>query len=724
MPRDPFLDQSQDSGGPQMPSLREGQWLFNRRYELKKLLGAGGMGVVWLARDQTEEIDVALKFLPSLLVLQEREMQRLREEVRAGKELRHPRLVATYGMELEDGIAAIVMEYVPGQTLREKLDDAPRGFFETAEIQPWVADICTALDYLHEEAKRIHRDLKPANVMLDAGDRVKLMDFGISHRIKESVSRHSKTDEAASGAGGSSSTLAYASPQQISGKPSDKADDIYSLGAMLYELLTGTPPFFRGGLEAVGFQIKTEPVTPLMERRQELVTDGLNASVGEAVPPNIEKVILDSLEKDREKRPKSASKVAQSFSSSPRANTPSAPLTRSTDSDVGVQPLGDPTNPATEGSSTSLSQPSPYRLKPQATAAAPSKVAQSFSSSPRANTPAPAPSNWQQLFEQRAEWSGDGTSEKSRPRRKALHRPPSVRGTVLYYLTVAVSLLIVIWVIFPPKKRGSIFSGSTNTVQMPQAAANSTNPLDDGQLNSPIEIPLPANEKMSLCFCPAGSFTMGSPASEEGHMEVEEQVSVTLTQRFWMARTELTQGQWVALMGSNPSSFKGDDLPVENVSWEDADAFIRVLNEKVPLEGWRWVLPTEAQWEYACRAGSAGEWGWVSTNQMGTLEATGWFDENAGASTHEVGTKKANAWGLCDMHGNVWEWCRDAWDGSLKLPGGTNPIGTTGSFRVYRGGSWDYYAQYCRAANRFRYIASIRGNYLGFRPAAVPAGAE
>ncbi|MCB1212187.1 MAG: serine/threonine protein kinase, partial [Verrucomicrobiales bacterium] len=382
MPRDPFLDQSQDSGGQQMPSLREGQWLFNRRYELKKPLGAGGMGVVWLARDHTEQIDVALKFLPSLLVLQEREMQRLREEVRAGKELRHPRLVATYGMELEDGIAAIVMEFVPGQTLRQKLDDAPHGFFETAEIQPWVADICTALDYLHEEAKRIHRDLKPANVMLDSGGRAKLMDFGISHRIKESVSRHSKTDEAASGAGGSSSTLAYASPQQISGKPSDKADDIYSLGAMLYELLTGTPPFFRGGLEAVGFQIKTEPVTPIHERRQELVSEGLNASVGEAVPPTIEKIILDSLEKDREKRPNSASKVAQSFSSSNRANTPSAPLTRSAYGDVGVQPVGDQASLSREGSSTSLPQPSPDRLKPQTTPVA-ANVAQSFSSSNR-----------------------------------------------------------------------------------------------------------------------------------------------------------------------------------------------------------------------------------------------------------------------------------------------------------------------------------------------------
>ena len=205
MPRDPFLDQSQDQSGPQLPQLKVGQRLFNRRYELKQLLGAGGMGVVWLARDGTEEVDMALKFLPSVLVLQEREMQRLREEVRAGKELRQPRLVATYGMELEDGIAAIVMEYAPGQTLRQKLDAAPGGFFEPAAITGWVQDVCEALTYLHDEAQRIHRDLKPANVMIDGAGRARLMDFGISHRIKEGVSRHSKTSEGA--ASSSSSTM-------------------------------------------------------------------------------------------------------------------------------------------------------------------------------------------------------------------------------------------------------------------------------------------------------------------------------------------------------------------------------------------------------------------------------------------------------------------------------------------------------------------------------------
>lgn len=177
-------------------------------------------------------------------------------------------------------------------------------------------------------------------------------------------------------------------------------------------------------------------------------------------------------------------------------------------------------------------------------------------------------------------------------------------------------------------------------------------------------------------------------------------------------------------MGSNPSAFKGDNLPVESVSAKDADTFIAKLNEKVPLKGWRWVLPTEAQWEYACRAGSPGPWGMVNSGLMGALEDMGWFSDNSRSTTHAVGAMKENAWGLCDMHGNVYEWCRDLWDGSSKLPGGTNPLGITGSYRVFRGGPWFDDAQHCRAANRYRDFASYRLNALGFRPAAVPTAAE
>ena len=219
----------------------------------------------------------------------------------------------------------------------------------------------------------------------------------------------------------------------------------------------------------------------------------------------------------------------------------------------------------------------------------------------------------------------------------------------------------------------------------------------------------------SFALVPSGSFTMGSTSNEEGHSIDENQVEVTLSQSFWLATTEVTQAQWEAVMGSNPSQFKGPNLPVENVSWEDAQAFISKLNDKHILpQGWKFALPTEAQWEYACRAGEKGPY------STGSLDEVGWYDGNSGSQTHETAKKKPNAWGLYDMHGNVDEWCADWYEDTLK--GGIDPVGPSSSaYRVRRGGSWCGNASYCRAAYRGRDYPGDRDYDLGFRPALVPS---
>jgi formylglycine-generating enzyme required for sulfatase activity len=239
--------------------------------------------------------------------------------------------------------------------------------------------------------------------------------------------------------------------------------------------------------------------------------------------------------------------------------------------------------------------------------------------------------------------------------------------------------------------------------------------LQSSEAGSQVNLLLTDGVAQGFALVPAGSFTMGSPANEDGRSSNEEQVEVTLSQPFWLAKTEVTQAQWEAVMGSNPSSFKGPNLPVENVSWEDAQSFIGKLNEKQILpEGWKFALPTEAQWEYACRAGEKGPY------SGGSLDEVAWYDVNSGSKTHEVGLKKANAWGLYDMHGNVWEWCADRYEGTLK--GGTDPTGpSSGVDRVYRGGSWRLSASYCRAANRLGFTPGYRSSNLGFRPALVPS---
>ena len=214
---------------------------------------------------------------------------------------------------------------------------------------------------------------------------------------------------------------------------------------------------------------------------------------------------------------------------------------------------------------------------------------------------------------------------------------------------------------------------------------------------------------------------MGSPASEQNQAEDddqfdESQVQVTLSKGFWLAKTELTQEQWESLMESNPSCFKGlgPRLPVENVSWHDALSFIRKANDSGVLpQGWKFALPTEAQWEYACRAGETGPY------SGGSLGEVAWYGKNSYCRTHPVATKKSNAWGLHDMHGNVLEWCADWYDDTLS--GGTDPSGpSSGLDRVSRGGCYLSDAANCRAATRYLRSSSDQDSNLGFRPALVP----
>jgi len=224
---------------------------------------------------------------------------------------------------------------------------------------------------------------------------------------------------------------------------------------------------------------------------------------------------------------------------------------------------------------------------------------------------------------------------------------------------------------------------------------------------------------MKLVLIPPGAFVMGSPEDEEGRRAHEgPQHWVRITRPFYTGKYEVTQEQWQAVMGSNPSSFQGPDNPVEKVSWNDCQAFIGKLNERFGQSGATFSLPTEAQWEYACRAGSTG--GWCFGDDEASLGEYAWrHGMTAEVSTYPVGQKKPNAWGLCDVHGNVTEWCADCYRGSTGSPSWyyehsplDDPTGpTSGRWRVVRGGAWGS----SRCAGRTIHTPGNRDKFGGLR---------
>jgi len=228
---------------------------------------------------------------------------------------------------------------------------------------------------------------------------------------------------------------------------------------------------------------------------------------------------------------------------------------------------------------------------------------------------------------------------------------------------------------------------------------------------------------MHLVLCPAGSFTMGSPANEKDRSKRidESQHKVTLSKPFYIGKYEVTQAEWKKVMGKEP--WKGERYTKENprhaatyISWEDCHEFLKKLNVARTTS---FALPTEAQWEYACRSATTTRFYYGEDETSRLLKDYAWFGDNAYKAgdkyAHPVGQKKPNAWGLYDMHGNVWEWCQD-WYGDYPSKTVINPEGpTAGDYRVIRGGSWYNSARFCRSADRYRIRPSDRLDGLGFR---------
>ncbi|MET0263111.1 MAG: formylglycine-generating enzyme family protein, partial [Rariglobus sp.] len=236
------------------------------------------------------------------------------------------------------------------------------------------------------------------------------------------------------------------------------------------------------------------------------------------------------------------------------------------------------------------------------------------------------------------------------------------------------------------------------------------------------DLDLGSGMRLPLAAIPAGTFQMGSPKGSAGAAFNESdrhkskdyyQHPVTLTHGFLLGVTEVTQAHYRAVTGQNPSVFKGDNRPVDNVSWDDAVKFCELLSAKT---GRTVRLPTEAEWEYACRAGSETRYFFGEDSDLTALADHAWYDANSERQTHPVAQKKPNVWGLHDMGGNVWEWCADRFSGPYEDKTVTDPQGAkNGDTRVLRGGCWETGPLSARSANRGGILPSRATSRFGFR---------
>ena len=236
----------------------------------------------------------------------------------------------------------------------------------------------------------------------------------------------------------------------------------------------------------------------------------------------------------------------------------------------------------------------------------------------------------------------------------------------------------------------------------PVGTRNSAHPLLKEEVYPGVE--------MEFVHIPSGTFVMGSEDGDRDEKPVHE---VEISREFYLARYPVTRAHWEGVMGNSPSRPEGASRPVDSVSWQEADEYLQKLN--AVAGGPRYRMPTEAEWEYACRAGTTTVFSFGDDEESLALHA--WYSDNSGFQTHEVGLKKPTAWGLYDMHGNVWEWCLDRYDEEYYAVGPSrDPHGPSeGTTRVLRGGSWDNGPSGLRAAARNRFRPAFASSSFGFR---------
>ena len=790
---------SRDDGDTPTVHTPKNEVVFNR-YELHGELGKGGMGVVWLALDRELNSKVALKFLREEMTSEADALKELKGEVIINRDLSHPHIIKTYSFETNGRTSAISMEYVNGVNLHrlKKLAEpearrlgAPpansAGFFEPEDIRQWVWQLCDAMDYAHRQ-KVVHRDIKPANLMINERGELKVGDFGIGRTVADTVNRVTKN---------AAGTPPYMSPQQTMGEKAVPADDIYSIGATIYDLLTGDPPFFRG---AIRDQTLMKVPPSMTERRKEL------GHSGKPIPPEWEKTVAACLAKEAADRPPTALALREMLEGKsvirPRNAAQKNPKARWAmwAGFAGVLVLAGGAaatywqlkRPQVAAGPATVQVPAPEAAKPpepvrktlmeelvdsgRLTGAEVSAVNTALRGGQGEFEKSLAkrlvdehtltPEEWKSysglaapvdeavaklrpllaagtIREKEFGWlraalnGGKGGDEKALALRlvdqKTLAPEEWRKQTELYPdpFKEKVKPLLAEGAVVQAEGQwlrdalagekdaaekslaGRLIDEKSITPEQWRARTAFSYALKDDAVIDPanlppaIDLPMGGSIKMRLLRIDKGTFLRGAPREELGRRTNELLPDrVTIERPFYIGIYEVTQAQFTSVIPRSPSYWRGNPTwPIDQVDWQavaGSKGFLARLNHTL---GAKWGgalvadLPSEDEWEYACRAGTQTSFNSgrniTSVDTDSALDQLANYNRAAGGSPRPVGSYQPNAWGLYDMHGNVAEWCQN---------------------RFLRGGSWQAKAANCRVTWRTQISSDASpSNQVGFR---------
>ena len=675
-------------------------------FKILRFIGAGGMGRVYLAEQTSLGREVAVKVLPKQIVEEQSAIQRFEREARLAAQLTHPNIAQVHTIGQYEGHHYVAMELITGGDVALLMKESGRIALDEA-----TAIIRQALLGLAEAHGKdiVHRDIKPQNLMLTSAGIVKITDFGLARALA--------ADSSLTASGAVLGTPLYMSPEQAEGEEVDVRTDIHALGATFYHMICGRPPF-QGGT----------PLSTLLKH----LTDPLPSpkELDPDIPDDLCAIIEKLMAKKREERYQTCEEALADLDAYCEAR--GVPSGRPVRPISPIRPIGP------------ISPPEPDQTDMDA-----------------ATSPA-------QSYGQRTTWR-DGVAKAQATKRK---KPVKmIVGAVAAILVLAVVLFL------PSLRRAEEpLPSDTQAKKQEPAASHGVQPepevaqprqgfriyrewpFDAAEakrrqqetakaLGIPVEktIGLPHDVEMTFVLIPAGEFEMGSSDAEikallDKHPR-EEWVQkyvpheaprhrVRITRPFYLGKCEVTQSRWEGVAGENPSKFTNlpdsDRRPVETVSWNDAKE--KFLAKAKAPKGMRFRLPTEAEWEYACRAGAATAY-WFGDDDA-ELSQHGYHKANS-SQPQLAASKGPNPWGLFGMHGNVWEWCED-WHGPeyySESPTEDPPGAARGSRRILRGGSYydvtgclrSAYRHYLRPDGQFWHCGLRVCLDLG---SALPSGAS